>query len=734
MNQSVAQVPKVQSPPRGAAAGTAADLAQPLKPIPPGTLCKSVSEHFSVSADSPLLAVVKDGIPVGLVDRVSFLTMYAKPFGRELHERKPIHTVMNTRPLIVDADASLAEVGEAVVAYGQDVLSSGFIIAKDGRYLGVATGIDIVRFSAAAAREAETAARRENAAKSSFLANMSHEIRTPLNSVIGNLELLQLTNVNADQRRLMTNAQISADALLELIGNILNLSKIESDAEAFTIAEHQLCDIIAKAFAIAAAKASQKGLTLALQLAPDVPRTVATDALRLSQVLVNLTGNSLKFTERGGVFVTVDRTTAPDGAPAITFCVYDTGSGFAPEAAARLFEAYKQDTTQGADANRKGTGLGLHICRAIVHGLGGEIGCRSYPGHGSVFTFWLPLRSEAFRIAAPAEYDPAGVGILEFKAINDEALAAISAADGHPLIVICPGVLEETRLRCYAAGATHLVAIRDDRAIAAILETTNLSAALHAEHAPAWSPPRTVRALVVDDIAENRTILAAQLHHLGVECTLAEHGQDALEKLAASGVDVIFSDGSMPVMDGFTFAKTFRTLEISGARQRTPIIAVSAHALAEDEGRFLAAGMDGYISKPVTLAKLADSLRKWVIADTQVAAPAAVPVVDQASLDDMRAYLKPDKFIEIVESSLKTLGEFADTLGAQLDGEALVDMRVTAHSMKGLARQMGAEQLAETVEHIEKRTGSAAEAKTYMPELRRRLSEAQSALAAVVRA
>ena len=416
---------------------------------------------------------------------------------------------------------------------------------ESGKVVGlIGSGRDITELTrlteelAHAKAEAEAASR----AKSEFLANMSHEVRTPMNGILGMTELALQTELTCEQREYLNTVNLSAESLLTVINDILDYSKVEAGKLVLERIEFDLANTLEETVRLLAPAAKQKGLELTSLVAPGVPRRVIGDPTRIKQVVTNLLGNALKFTERGVVALEVRLETElqpesrqPDsGLVATRFTVRDTGIGIAPEKQELIFQAFAQSDTS-TTRRFGGTGLGLTISARLVEMMGGRIWVQSTPGQGSSFHFTMPFE-------------------------------------------IVP---------------------RDDRAPERITHHTRRQ------------PFRALRILLVEDNAINQMLGVRMLENCGHSVTLACNGEEALDKIKRAAFDLVLMDLQMPRMDGFEATIAVRERE-KGSNRHLPIIAMTACAMKGDPEKCLAAGMDGYVSKPVRMAELLAAIHALV--------------------------------------------------------------------------------------------------------------------------
>jgi signal transduction histidine kinase/CheY-like chemotaxis protein len=587
--------------------------------------------------------------------------------------------------------------------------------------------------------------------KSEFLANVSHEIRTPMNGVLGMSELLSRTALDGKQRRFLDTIHRSAEALMVVLNDVLDFSKLEAGKLVLRQTEFDLRRLLEDAIDLSTGRAHAKGLELSAVVGPGTPVQLCGDPDRLRQVLLNLVGNAVKFTRRGEIVLDAQEVPRDDGRRWVRFRVRDTGIGIPPEELASIFEVFSQ-VDGSLTREQGGTGLGLAICRALVRQMGGSIAVESELGQGSTFSFELPFQAAAgqstsgtirrelrgahvllvggtdgvrealeshlaaweatlARVETLAEAGarlretddpptwvmvdvPPGASAAErAQAVDDaglgEALPVVLMVAGDEVLV--PAPYREVLQKPLRRAELGRVAVRLLRRRGATLEP--------AAPVPSLPPPvdgagRTI--LVAEDNPINQEVVLEMLTESGFTAFVVPNGAEAVrvyeedpDRYAA-----VLMDCQMPVLDGYDASRRIRALEEAAGWPRVPILACTAHALESERRRAVEAGMDDYLTKPISARVLLGALGSWTGLRSSVPAPPpspARPVLDGSMSRSAR----------LLRVSLRSLPETMDAVREAAGGPDLPALREAAHKLKGGTLALGATPLSEAARALE---------------------------------
>jgi|GEM_PF-545588 len=646
-------------------------------------------------------------------------------------------------------------------------------------------------------------AEEANRAKSAFLANMSHEIRTPMNGIMGMADLLLTGGLTPTQERQFHLAIMdSADSLMVIINDILDFSKIEAGRIELDHSPFLLRSVMGQVLRSLAPKAVEKKLELLCAPETDVPDALLGDSGKLRQVLINLVGNAIKFSEQGEIAVRVNMLGHDDGQVLLQFSVSDRGIGISPEACDRVFNMFEQ-ADLSTSKRFGGTGLGLTISRRIVELMGGKIWVDSTPGLGSTFHFTarIPVQQQAAPRTEPAELIGQPIVVVEQIELNRRTLAGYLAAWGmsplvaadaeealalirtvedkkRPLLILAD--LQTLGTDCWdqierfrEAGQTPVKLIvmtsagsRDDAEqcrrlgitgyftkpwvhdelkgiILSVLRDEDKGKGPQAQVARHTPPEEQagLDILVADDVEVNRILALTILERQGHRAVLAANGQEAVAAYAAGRFDAILMDVQMPVMDGLQAARHIRELEKNTGR-KCPILALTAYAGQDDRDKCLAAGMNGYLSKPFKAAELESALQQQCGLAAGRETASTPPAGQNITETDMPVFDRGD-LLSRLGGKTELIGKFVALFRKGMDGNLvrLLDatrssdhegIRVNAHTIKGAAGNIGAPRIQDIARRIEEaaREERLAEARDLFP----RLNDAYDAFVSLIEA
>jgi signal transduction histidine kinase/DNA-binding response OmpR family regulator len=588
--------------------------------------------------------------------------------------------------------------------------------------------------------------------KSEFLANMSHEIRTPMNGVLGMIHLIQTMSLDGKLRRYVDTIDSSANSLLTIINDILDFSKMEAGKYTIQSVPFEPRMVLQDVAELLASRAHDKGIELLCRTSSDLPDRVVGDPDRFRQILNNLVGNAIKFTERGEVFIDAKLASKTADGVVVQVSVRDTGIGIDSKDVPKLYEAFSQ--VDGTMVRRHGgTGLGLAISKRLINMMGGDIEVDSRVGEGSVFTFTvrfdvpdeLPSR-QRLPLAAPGRrvlvvdsnrrwrdlidehlqgwqmegqsVDSAQGGLEKFQAALEDGhpfdAAVISSDPADPAV---SDLVQAIRARPEGKHIPLILLKSLPGSTASSLDAefvaqlnkpirfselyNCLTERLAPTELPAWDRSSgggraavlsTKRILVVDDNDINRFVAIEELERRGYRTDEATNGKEALEKVMSTEYLCVLMDCQMPVMDGYEATRSIRELENKLNRRHTPVIALTAHALVGERERVLAAGMDDFLAKPFRPSSLEKVLRLYITEDRASGAlPLAAPELDPSAR-------RSEKLIRLFLDRIPL--QIAELEAAVQSGKAQ-EVRALAHKIKGSCLAIAAEPMSKSAEALQ---------------------------------
>lgn len=624
---------------------------------------------------------------------------------------------------------------------------------KVTHFVVVQEDITSIKKAEIAMQEAKEAAENANKAKSEFLASMSHEIRTPLNAIIGMADLLSETELTAEQQNYVKIFMSAGDNLLNLINDILDLSKIEVGQVRLEKELFNLYELAEKTCEVMALKAHEKDLELMCYIAPDVPQKIVGDEGKLRQIFVNLLGNAIKFTYSGEILFKVEKdpegTCLDGGECSLLFSICDTGIGIPVEKQEMIFDMFTQaDSTTTRQYG--GTGLGLAISKRLVEKMDGRIWVRSREGQGSTFYFTVQVGTErkgpeepevdldgvkiliiddndtnrkilrkmvSSRGAVVKEVDNGISGLKELKeallrgepfklvlldyrmpymngAEVARQIANIPSLDGLPILMLTSDIRVRAIERDmeFHVDQCMIKPIKRKELFKAIQNHLEQKAKIETRLYPSKTTEdkiQTLKILLVEDSKDNQFLVTSYLKNHPYEIDIAANGENAIEKFKEGKYDLVLMDIQMPVMDGYTATRIMREWEKEHQAEKTPIIALTAYALSGDEQKSFDAGCDLHLTKPVRKKNLLDAICKLTLTADMTVDKNILDAEDQLDVND-KIYVQIEPEIEeLIPGFIENRKKDIAKMLAAIEENNMDTIRFLGHSMKGVGTSYG---------------------------------------------
>lgn len=596
-------------------------------------------------------------------------------------------------------------------------------------------------------RQEKIRALKDSEFKSQFLARMSHDIRTPLNSILGMTEVLEETNLDDNQKAYLNTIGVSGKSLLELINDILDLSKIESGELVLNESEFDLEDLFIGVVDIISVQARKKNTDIIISKLTVLARLVKSDQMKIRQVLTNLLGNAAKFTENGLISIDIEIKKPA----AMKVQIKDSGVGIPQEKLKVIFESYKQLKTESVK-NVGGTGLGLSICKLLVERMGGYIQAESTPGFGSVFTFEVPIRFGTLIYKNKEEKNILKnkkiLALLEsnyeksyFTTVVESFGGDVYFIDKHKLLK----ELESKSYDCYLfesgkdsieifdtlkdrnqiakksilllpagkhsksevvkAREVHMASVLirpfKSRSLAKMIHDISEGIELNSMNSPSQShldELAGVSILIADDVPSNRALLKAFLKNTGAYVVMAKDGREAFDLFKENDFDIVFMDMYMPILSGIQAVTKIRKWEVENDKKPTPILALTADAFDVDAKQMNEAGCDGILTKPIRKLTFLSNIHKFVskkdLNSLEVYAQNVESHIDSKAVDELMSLFDQEGFESFSKDAFRSMENIIIQIHSHTDQEDFSKLSEQFHALRGLAGNVGAKTLA----------------------------------------